>query len=86
MGGAVPLLPLYAFAAWTGKFLPLPVTALLSNCDFQHIKSFIKLEYLVVHWQSVAHYYRAFYRNCLRAYVDTFCINIDSVTVPSWRI
>jgi hypothetical protein len=34
MDGAVPLLPLYVFKACTRKVLPLPVTALLSNCGF----------------------------------------------------
>jgi hypothetical protein len=40
----------------------------------------------VVHWQCVAHYYQAFYRNCLQDYRDTLYINIDSGTVPSLRI
>jgi hypothetical protein len=37
MSGAIPLLPLYAFSAWTGKtntFLPLPHTVQQKNAGY----------------------------------------------------
>ena len=66
MGGAVPFLPLCAFMACTGKVLPLSVNCIIVEQWFLVIKYLIRLESLVVHWPSVAHYYQAFYRNSLQ--------------------